>query len=42
MELRIPKDLVANLGKTEIDCKGVSEHCEDKFLELGILKKLEG
>ncbi len=41
-ELRIAKDLAAILGETEIDCKGVSEHCEDKFLELGILIKLEG
>ena len=41
-ELRIAKDLAAILGETEIDCKGVSEHCEDKFLELGILMKLEG
>jgi len=41
-ELRIAKDLAAILGETEIDCKGVSEHCEDKLLELGILIKLEG
>src|SRR5216683_1999155 len=41
-ELRIAKDLAAILGETEIDCKGVSELCEDKFPELGILIKLEG
>jgi hypothetical protein len=42
VELRIAKDLAAILVEAEIDCKGVSEHCEDKFPELGIPKKIEG
>ncbi len=40
MELRIPKDLAAIPGEIEIDCKGVSENREDKFLDLSILKEL--
>ena len=42
LELRIPKDLAAILDGTEIDCKGVSEDREDKFLDLRILKELGG
>ena len=40
VELRIPKNLAAIPGEIEIDCKGVSESREDKFLELHILKEL--
>ncbi len=42
MELRILKDLGATLAEIEIDCKGVSENREDKFLDLRILKELGG
>jgi hypothetical protein len=42
MELRIPKDLGAIPRELEIDCKGVSENHEDKFLDLRILKGLGG
>ena len=42
MELRILKDLGATLAEIEIDCKGVSENREDKFLDLRILKGLGG
>ena len=40
MELPILKDLGATPGEIEIDCKGVSENREDKFLDLRILKEL--